>query len=170
MKLNILYWFRRKKNQIHRLIDFFPLIWGGYDFDYRYSLELFKKQLHRTADYLESDRAVASSAKNSASRIRTAIRLMDKVYDEEYGMAYMDYIDKLYGKTNFDFVESDMTDKDGGKLYELKLRNENAVDELHQKEIDEVRTQMLLACMDKQRRAHKLLWEFIEWNIGDWWD
>ena len=166
-----MYWFKRKYRQIKRVIDFFPLIWNGFDFDYRYALELFKKQLERQAKFMESDRAMTLNAKTNAQKIRTAIRLMDKVYDEEYGMEYMDTIEKLYGKTWMDFVNLEEVSKHTGEeLYELKLRNENAVDEQHQKEIDEVRKQMMLHSIDKQKRAHKLLWDFIEHNIQSWWD
>jgi hypothetical protein len=155
-----MYWVKRKIRQIRRVIDFLPLLWNGFDFDYRYALELFKKQLERQAKFMESDKAMTLSAKTNARKIRTAIRLMDKVYDEEYGMEYMALIDKLYGTTHYDFV---------GK-FGLSLRNEGAVDEEHQKEINEVRKQMMLLSRDKQNRAHKLLWDFIEHNIQRWWD
>ena len=165
-----MYWFKRKYRQIQRVIDFLPIIWNGFDFDYRYSLELFKKQLERQAKFLESDRAMTLSAKHNASRIRTAIRLMDKVYDEEYGMEYMDYIDKLYGETAYAWVELEEKDEDGNPYYRMIRRNELAVDEKHQEEIDEVRHQMMLLSRDRQNRAHKLLWDFIEHNIQSWWD
>ena len=165
-----MYWVRRKIQQIKRVIDFFPLIWNGFDFDYRYSIELFRKQLERQAKFMESDRAMTLEAKNTAQKIRTAIRLMDKVYDEEYSSEYMTHIDKLYGTTHYDFVEIDELDNAGEPLYELKLWNENAVDEYHQKEIEEVRKQMMLLDRDKQNRAHKLLWDYIEHNIQRWWD
>ena len=162
---NFTYFFRRKYRQIQRVIDFLPMIWKGFDFDYKYSIELFKKQLERQATFLESDRAFTESAKMNAHKIRTAIRLMDKVYDEEYASEYMVLIDKLYGTTHYDFV-----DKDGEELYTMKVWNENAVDEQHQKEIDEVRREMMIHSLDKQKRAHKLLWDFIEHNIHNWWD
>ena len=166
-----MYWFKRKYRQIQRVIDFLPIIWKGFDFDYRYSIEVFRKQLERQAKHLEADLALTVEAKNSASRIRTAIRLMDKVYDDEYGLEYMDTIEKLYGKTHYDFIELTEKSKHTGEfLYELKLRNELAVDEQHQKEIDEVRHQMFLKGIDKQKRAHKLLWSYIEHNILKWWD
>jgi len=165
-----MYWVKRKIRQIKRVIDFLPLIWNGFDFDYKYALDLFKKQLGRMADMMESDRAMTLEAKTNAQKIRTAIRLMDKVYDEEYSSEYMTHIDKLYGTTHYDFVESDKLDKWGESHYELKLWNENAVNEEHQKEIDEVRKQMMLLSRDKQNRAHKLLWDFVEHNIQRWWD
>ena len=107
-----MYWVKRKIRQIKRVIDFLPLIWNGFDFDYRYATDLFRKQLERIADEMESDRGRLENAKTNAQKIRTAIRLMDKVYDEEYG------------------CES----------------------------------------KNKQKRAHKLLWDFIEHNIQNWWD
>lgn len=166
----MMYWLRRKWRQVKKTLDFIPLIWKSYDFDYRYALELFKKQLERQAKFMESDKAMTLSAKTNAQKIRTAIRLMDKVYEEEYGMEYMAQIDKLYGTTHYDFVEIDKLDKWGEPYYEIKLRNEGAVDEEHQKEINEVRKQMMLLSRDRQKRAHKLLWDFIEHNIQRWWD
>ena len=168
-----MYWFKRKYQQIKRVIDFLPLIWKGYDFDYYYSLELFKKQLGRQATFLESNKSYRIDSKHHASRIRTAIKLMDKVYDEEYGTdtEYMDTIEKLYGKTHYDFVElEEVSKRTGEKLYEIKIWNENAVDNEHQEEIDKVRNQMMYHSKDKQKRAHKLLWDFIEHNIQNWLD
>lgn len=156
--------------RIKRVIDFLPIIWKGFDFDYKYSIELFKKQLERQATFLESDRAYTLSAKMNAQKIRTAIRLMDKVYDEDYTMEYIDIIEKLYGKTHYDFVELEDKDEKGDPFYRMKTWNELAVDETHQKVIDEVRHQMFLLSKDKQKRAHKLLWSYIEHNIQNWWD
>ena len=99
----MVYWFRRKYQQIKRVIDFFPLIWRGFDFDYQYSIDLFKKQLERTANHLESNRAYGMGATNRASRIRTALRLMDKVYDEEYGCEYQDKLKELYDENVLDW-------------------------------------------------------------------
>ena len=165
-----MYWFKRKYRQIQRVIDFLPIIWKGFDFDYTYSIELFKKQLERQAKHLESERAHTLSAPINAQKIRTAIRLMDKVYDEEYDMEYVGDIELLYGKSKHEFVELDEKDKNGNPYYTMKIRNELAVDEEHQKEINEVRHQMFLRSRDKQKRAHKLLWDLIEHNIQNWWD
>ena len=166
----MIYWFKRKYRQIQRVIDFLPLIWKGYDFDYCYAIDLFKKQLERTANHLESDNSFGMDSKHRASRIRTAIRLMDKVYDEEYAHEYMDTIEKLYGKTHYDFVEVKSYKPNGEPIYRMTHRNELAVDDKHQKEIDEVAKQLMLLSKAKQERAHKLLWRFIEHNIQYWWD
>ena len=164
------HWFKRKYKQIQRVIDFLPIIWGGFDFDYRYSIDVFRKQLERQAKFLESDSAVTSQAKNSASRIRTAISLMDKVYDEDYATEYLDTVEELYGKNLYEFVELEDKDKKGDPYYRLEVTNENAVDEEHQKKIDDFKTVMMTSSYEKQERAHKLLWDFVSHNIRNWWD
>tara|TARA_R110002020_G_scaffold113236_3_gene260297 strand:- start:1788 stop:2153 length:366 start_codon:yes stop_codon:yes gene_type:complete len=77
---NITWFFRR----LRRVWDFLPIIWRGYDFDYSHAIELFRYQLERTADLLESDKAYTLNSNLHAQKIRTAIRLMDKVYEEEW--------------------------------------------------------------------------------------
>jgi hypothetical protein len=163
----MMYWFKRKYRQLRRVVDFLPIIWKGYDFDYIYALDLFKHQLKRTADFLESDKAYTVDAKQRAKRIRTALELMEKVYNEEYGAEYLDVIEQLYGKTNYEFIK---LEDDSSDLYTMKTTNELAVTPEHQKQINEVSSEMAKLCRERQRRAHKLLWDFIEHNIQGWWD
>jgi len=161
------YWFRRRYEQLKRVVDFLPIIWKGYDFDYIYAIDVFKHQLKRTADLLESTRAGTADAKQRAKRIRTALELMEKVYNDDYGMEYIRTIERLYGKYKLEFVEADNY---GDGMYTVRMTNELAVDEEHQKQIDKVSREMAKLCRDRQRRAHKLLWNFIEHNIQNWWD
>ena len=42
---SITYWFRRKYRQIKNVINWIPVVWNQFDFDYRYSLDVFKHQL-----------------------------------------------------------------------------------------------------------------------------
>ena len=101
---------------------------------------------------------------NRASRIRTAIRLMDKVYDEEYTHQYMDKIKELYGENALDWWFEDKNDGHGSYLryeYEKWYNSE---------EIAEMRRKLFKESIDKQKRAHKLLWDFVEHNIQYWWD
>ena len=158
-----MYWFKRKYRQIQRVIDFLPLIWKGYDFDYSYSLDLFKKQLERTANYLDSNRSYSMDAKNRASRIRTAIRLMDKVYEEDYSHEYVNKLEQLYGINVLDWDEVSV----GKNRYELKYEYEKWDNAF---EINEMKRKLFKESNEKQKRAHKLLWDFIEHNIQHWWD
>ena len=75
---------KRFFRRVKRVIDFLPIIYKGADWDYYYSIELFQYQLKRTADFLESDEANTMDAKATASRIRTAVELMDRVYNHYY--------------------------------------------------------------------------------------
>ena len=75
---------KRFFRRVRRVIDFLPIIWKGEDYDYYYSIQLFQYQLERTADFLESDKAFTSDAIETASRVRTAVELLDRVYNDHY--------------------------------------------------------------------------------------
>jgi hypothetical protein len=158
-----MYWFKRKYRQIQRVIDFLPLIWKGFDFDYQYSIDLFKKQLERTANYLDSNRSYSMDAKQRASRIRTAIRLMEKVYEEDYSHEYVKKLEQLYGEDVLDWSTMSL----GKGRCELKYEYEKWD---NRDEIDEMKIKLFKESNEKQKRAHKLLWDFIEHNIQHWWD
>lgn len=165
MVQDIKYFFKRKYQQVERVIDFLPIIWKGYDFDYMYSLELFKKQLERQAKLFESDDLNPDRSKQNASRIRTAIRLIDKVYNESYNMEWIDNIEKKYGSEVLDWESIDTGRGDGTTYIERKYKKWENSDE-----IDRVETELFLKSIAKQKRAHKLLWDFIEHNIQFWWN
>jgi hypothetical protein len=165
MVQDIKYFFKRKYQQVERVIDFLPIIWNGFDFDYNYSIELFKKQLERQAKLFESNKLNSDRSKQNASRIRTAIRLMDKVYNEDYGAEYQDKLKELYGENvyNWWFEDTGRGDDSSYLRYEYEKWDNS-------KEIKEVQKKLLLESREKQKRAHKLLWDFIEHNIQYWWD
>lgn len=159
-----MYWVKRKIQQIKRVIDFFPLIWNGFDFDYRYAIDLFKKQLERIAKDMETNGRLECSDVN-AQKIRTAIRLMDKVYDEEYGCEYQNKLKELYGERVLDWWFEDAGR--GGDSSYLRYEYEKWD---NSEEIKKVERKLFLESKDKQKKAHKLLWDFIEHNIQRWWD
>jgi len=161
---------KRFFRRVKRVMDFIPMIWKGYDFDYRYAIELFQHQLKRTADHLESDRAMTMNAKIRAKRIRTAVELLQKVYDGEYGCEYQDKLKEIYGEKvlDWEFVELDeKSDYDGEPLYELKWEYEkwdNA------EEVKETKKKLYQESQEKQKQAEELVWKFISHNIRGWWD
>jgi hypothetical protein len=160
-----IYFFKRKYQQIQRVIDFLPMIWNGFDFDYHYSIELFKKSLERQAKFLESDRACTLEAKQNAAKIRTAIRLIDKVYDDEYEIEWIDKIEEQFGKEALDWEFEDTGDGTGSSFITNKYEKwDNA------EEIKVVKMEFVKQSREKQKRAEKLLWKFIEHNIRHWWD
>lgn len=165
MWTNFTYFFKRKYGQIQRVLDFLPIIWRGFDFDYHYSLELFKKQLERQAEFLESGNAYTSDAKHYASRIRTALHLMDKVYDDEYEIEWVGKIEDKFGKEALDWEFEDTGDGTGSSFITNKYEKwDNA------EEIKVVKMEFVKQSREKQKRAEKLLWKFIEHNIRYWWD
>jgi hypothetical protein len=122
-------------------------------------------KLEDIATFLESDKAMSTNAKHYASRIRMILRLMDKVYDEEYSTSYFDELKSLYGSgvIEWEFIPHG----DDDKLYGIRFNWENWDN------ADEVRAkqhQLWIDSHKKQKRAHKLLWELVEHNIQHFWD
>jgi len=168
------YFFRRKYHQVRNVFRWLPIIWNQFDFDYCYSLEVFKFQLLKQAEAMETNGTLVGS-ENRAKRIRTIIGLMDKVYDDEYAMEYYGKSIKLYGKHEYKFVPinetmyNPITKKVEGlseavQVWEMNWTKEELVD------IDAHIGQMMKASAVKQKRAHKLLWELVEHNIQGFWD
>lgn len=156
---------KRFFRRVKRVMDFLPMIWKGYDFDYRYAIELFQYQLERTADFMESDRAMTMDADIRARRIRTAVELLQKVYDEEYGCEYQDKLKEMYGENVLEWSFEDTGE--GDDSYYLRYRYEqwdNA------EEVQRMMNKLFLESQAKQKRAEKLVWKFISHNIRYWWD
>ena len=161
----MVYWFKRKYRQIKRVIDFLPMIWKGYDFDYSYAIDLFKYQLIRTEKHMCSPTSITVNANERAKRIKTAIELLDKVYDEEYGSEYQEQMKSIYGDNvlKWWFEDTGKGDKSSYLKYEYeKWENKDEVKETFDK--------LFKQSQDKQKRAEKLVWEFISHNIRGWWD
>ena len=188
----MIYWFKRKYRQIKRVLDFLPIIWKGYDWDYKYATDLFAHQLGRMADHFESDKAYATSAKNTAKRIRTTLKLMKLVGEEEYAMEYFDYevvesyfvpivIKEAGDCEDCSTMETDYiseTYDEFFKKYPLihkrvlngegiwgKQDNANNVTDFELKR----KVAMNIAYLN-QERATKTLHKLIERNIQSWWD
>ena len=162
---NIIYFFRRKYEQICRVLDFLPIIWNGFDFDYRYATDLFRHQLKRQVKFMKSENAHTMNAKQTASKIQTAIDLMEKVYDEDYGCEYQDKMKELFGENVLDWEFRDLPEKEGYSSLHYEYEKWD-----NKKEIDEIQDKLFKDSIEKQKRAHKLLWDYIEHNIQNWWD
>jgi len=159
------YWFKRKYRQIKNVFRWLPIIWKQYDFDYRYSLEVFKFQLQKQAEFLESDRAVTLCAKDKAKRIRTILKLMDKVYEDDYACEYQKILKEMYGNNVLDWRFEDTGRGDGSSYLRHEYEKwDNA------EEISQTKDELFKMSHEKQKRAHKLLWDLIEHNIQGWWD
>ena len=87
---------------------------------------------------------------------------MDKVYNEDYGCEYQKKLRELYG--------DDILDIDISSDRYLKYKYEILNDKKLINEINIVRKKLFEESQQKQKRAHKLLWDLIEHNIQHWWD
>lgn len=164
----IRYWVKRKLWQIKNVIKWLPIIWNQFDFDYRYAIDVFKFQLQKTSDYLNSDKAYTKCAKNNSKRLQTIINLMDKVYDEYYGTMHYDELRDMYGVDKF---KHKFIPYEGKKGYsELKWSYELTETPEVIEEINNKRSELSKKAHEKQKRAHKLLWDLIEHNIENMWD
>lgn len=159
-----MYWFRRKIEQIKNLIKWFPIIWKQYDFDYRYSIEVLIFQLNKQADFLDSDKAYTVSAKANASSIRRFTRLLKDVYDEKFGMEYMDKFTKQFGEVTIDFKPIPGTE------YSEIVNTYPKVDGYTEDQLEDIYYKMLNESNKKQEKAHKLVWKLFERYVRGWWD
>ena len=156
---------KRFFRRVKRVMDFLPMIWKGYDYDYRYAIELFQYQLERTADFMESDQSLTMDADIRARRIRTAVELLEKVYNEDYGCEYQDKLKELYGENVLDWWFEDTGKEDGSSYLRLEYEKwENS------EEIAKVKHKLYDESKAKQKRAEELVWKFISHNIRYWWD
>jgi hypothetical protein len=158
---NISWFFRR----IKRVIDFLPIIWKGYDFDYRHALDLFHYQLSRTADFMNSDKAYSVRAKQDARRLRMILDLMKKVYDEEYRMQHFDQMEEIWGVGNSDWKNNN----DGTYTY-MGFKWELANTPEKEKEAELMFSKLAKEAEDKHQRAKELLWKLIHHNLENMWD
>ena len=163
-----MYWIKRKISQIKNVIKWLPTIWNQFDFDYNYSIDVFKFQLEKQAEHLESEKARTMDAKDRAKRIRTTLKLMKKVYDEEYAIEYIDKMEELYGK---DLMEHELIDTgrgDGTSYYQKKYERTETPERI--KEIRDMSNNLWSESNLKQEKAHRILWLMVERNIQGWWD
>ena len=151
--------------RINRLIEFIPIIWKGYDFDYSHSISLFRYQLNRTANEIER-RKMITDWRHVSSRIRLASKLLELGYSEGYSDMVNRSYEERFGLSSFKIVESD-----DPNLFEIStLWWEKAEDSEHNEIINERFFEELRESYPKNERAKKLAWELIAKDIETWWD
>lgn len=159
MKSTITELLYRGYKRMRMIFRWLPFLCRHYDFDYRYAIEAFSIQLKHIADFLDSDRAYAADAKFNATRIRTVLKLLKKVIDEDYAMEYMDEIEKLYGKRKWVFENNKLENKF------VNLYNKTELEEI-EKHCEQLYQKSKL----KQEKARRILIKLIDENIDKWWD
>ena len=149
--------------KLSRLIDWIPVIWNTGDYDYGYSIDIFRYQLERTANYIERHGHL-ENGQLVVSQIRTAVDLIDKSYLGGYVEQAEEEFERQYGKCEMLFNEYDEDN------FELKLWWPIAEDSEHNDQINDFHTAHMFAAYEKADRAKALLWKYVNKNIETWWD
>jgi hypothetical protein len=145
--------------QCKRSFGYAKRAWGGYDWDYQYSVDMFMYSLERLANNLDSDNTLTVNATRDAKQIRRILILMKKVYNEDFSHECYDKLKALYGDNVLDF---DIEHR-RGITYEYQTWSNAA-------EIDEMYNKLIHESYEKQEKAHALVWRLIANHIRYWWD
>jgi hypothetical protein len=145
--------------QCKRSFGYAKRAWGGYDWDYQYSVDMFMYSLERLANNLDSDNALTVNATRDAKQIRRILILMKKVYNEDFSHECYDKLKALYGDNVLDFD----IEQRRGITYEYQTWSNAA-------EIDEMYNTLIHESYEKQEKAHALVWRLIANHIRYWWD
>ena len=151
--------------QLNRSLAYFKHSWGGYDWDYSYSIKMFQYSLERLADKLDSNSAYGTDAKNRASRCKMIAKLMERVNGDYYALRYAEVLENMYGKC--EMVTEDLGD---GRYELVGWKWEKAVNDKHNDAINDLSRELMIWCEEKQKRADILLWKLVAHNIKYFWD
>lgn len=164
--MNLIRNFRRK---LKRLFRYLPVIWGSEDWDYCFTLELFRMKLEDMVEYYEGRVNVFSTnGEYIARRIRRVLRLFDWVYSDGHMSQCDAEFESKYGNEAKKLVQSDFWDGgDRGRGWSMKYEYESWD---NADEVREFHRQLVIKYGNKHKKAHKLLWSLIERNIQHWWD
>jgi len=146
-----------------RLVEYIPVIWNSGDYDYGYSIDLFRYQLERTGKFIKKSGHLENSDL-VALQIKTACELIDNGYQGGYVEQAEAEFERQYGKCDIQFHDYDDDN------FEVVMYWENAEDEDHNKEINEYYHAHMTAAYAKADRAKELAWKYIHKNIETWWD
>lgn len=146
-----------------RVVEWLPVIWKGGDYDYKYSIDVFRYQLERTAKYIENH-AHLENGERTVLQIRTAIDLIDKTYNGGYQDEAEEQFTRQYGECDVVFGEYD----DDNFIIEFQW--ESAQDFDHNQEINDLHTAHMMAAYNKTQRGKEVLWKYINKHIDTWWD
>jgi hypothetical protein len=184
MLKKIEYWLNHEARYMHKhfikgvknLWRWFPIIWKDRDWDDYYIWVLLEKKLKNQANYIGS-RGIHLNATRDAQRMRTCVRLMERVREEYYHMEYMDYHKSEY---HWD----DIVDKPDYKQLRIEEISENFDDyfkkyprvfkkiksEYHSTNRSEKNSIAMRMSWENHRRAKRILFKLLNEHIESWWD
>jgi hypothetical protein len=149
--------------KIKKVFKWIPIIWrNSYDWDSSFAINIFREKLSEMVTYFESSDATTEDAKFVTEKIKTAIRIMDKLSNDEYLMDALKKIEDKYGKYKFVFKPCE------NNCYEMVREWEQQYTEEELKDIEEYTKKVLVESYKKCDHANQLLWSFIAFNINKW--
>lgn len=151
---------------IKRIIEWIPVLWNNYDFDYRYAIDIFIFKLNKIADLLDSNKSYTENASQKAKRIRLAIKLLERGLDDYYHEEAMLKVTELYGEK--EMITKPIDDKPGTFSIDFVWAKDLTPEEIE--EADKFYSKMIKEGYAKDDRAIKLAWRIIEQDIRGWWD
>lgn len=146
-----------------RLVEWLPVIWKGDDYDYKYSIDVFRYQLERTAKYIKNNSHL-ENGERTVLQIQTAIDLIDKTYGGGYVDEAEEQFERQYGECEVIFNDYDDDN------FEITLWWPSAEDAVHNDEINQFHTAHMMAAYNKTERGKEVLWKYINRHIDAWWD
>jgi len=176
----LLLWWKFEGRYLHKdiyqgiknLIKWFPIIWKDRNWDHRYIYDILKFKIKTQGEFI-GKRGNHLNASRDAERMLLAYNLMTKVSDEYYALEKYDY-----EESKFDFIPVE------GEKYlkmEIKQLSDNLEDYFKKypriyknivKKYPDLNKHDIayMIVEENQRRAHKLLYRYLETWLYTWWD
>ena len=169
-------------NRLYNLYRWFPIIWKDRDYDDWYIFTILQTKLKHQAEYIGT-RDIHTRAQYDAQRMRTCVRLIEKVKEESYGDEYMEYHTLNFGSTpvaGTDLYELDLTyTSENFNEYFLaypldykRVLNGAGWLDINDCKDDSDRKSKIAMNMSHIRgqRAKKILFHLLDRHIEGWWD
>lgn len=80
----MIWWIKRLFWNIKRLIQWFPVIWNNFDFDWVYLLKIVRCKLKTMEEFYESDKPNCVDAEKHAKSIKICRVLCNRLIADEY--------------------------------------------------------------------------------------
>jgi hypothetical protein len=169
-------------NRFYNLYRWLPIIWKDRDYDDWYIFTILQTKLKHQAEYIGT-RDIHTRAQYDAQRMRTCVRLIEKVKEESYVDEYMEYYELSFGSTpvpGSDLHTLDMTTKNerfdeyflAYPLDYKRVLNGAGWLDINNTDSETERNRLIAMNMSHLRgqRAKKILFQLLDRHIEGWWD
>lgn len=155
---------------IKNLIKWFPVIWKDRNWDHRYIYDILRFKIKTQGEFI-GKRDNNLNASRDAERMLLAYNLMTKVSDEYYALEKYDYEESKfnflkveeYYSLNIKYLSDNLED------YFIKYPRiyKNIVKKYPDLNKHDI---AYMIAEENQKRAHKLLYRYLETWLYTWWD